>query len=296
MGLAPTMGEWAQLVSRSGSPVSFPRRRERIRGGDTVGGGPMRESIVNEKHGRFFLPGHEDLVDAAHVSELFFVEKMRRARQAARYLRHLGGIRFAAICNHLAQGQADAQSDIDFFIVTRAGTMWQTRGWASLPFALFGLRPRPQKKEGVFSPLCFSYFVDDRHLSFAPRVLEGDDPGARAWFLSFLPLIDDGVGAELWKANQSWISQHAWAQPWALHPSWGRRPSRFQIPAWSFLDPLARALEMSVLSPLLRARMNKPQDTSVLIDNHQFKTHLHDTREEVKKRYQALCDQYEVDD
>jgi hypothetical protein len=235
-----------------------------------------------ESRGRVVLTDRESLIAEHELRERLFARKLRRARCVTAWLRRIAGVRFVALCNTTALANASDEGDLDFFIVTRTGSLWQTRGWAALPFKLLRLRPGGKAKD----PVCFSFFVDETTLDLSFLTLEGDDPYFRHWFLSLLPLYDDGVGERLWEANAKIRERHPQAVRWLSVAS--RNAFRVaKIPTPAMLDRLAQFLQMKTLPKAIRQRMNL--DTSVVIRANVLKSHVDDGRTRFRERYEATC-------
>ena len=49
-------------------------------------------------------------------------------------------IQMIALCNSRAMGEADANSDIDLFIITKKGNLWTARFIATVITSIFSLR------------------------------------------------------------------------------------------------------------------------------------------------------------
>jgi hypothetical protein len=249
------------------------------------------ESPIKLHRGRLVFEGREDLVAEHELRERLFPRKIRAARKAARWLARLGGVRFVALCNTTALAHARDGGDLDFFVVTKSGVLTQTRGWSALRFALAGRRPGSRASER--DAVCLSFFVDDHSLDLSPLMLAGDDPYFRLWFLSLLPLVDDGVSSELWKANASIRARHPEARPWIMHPRPAVPIPRIRIPAIKALEPLAYSVQDRAMSPSLRALKNT--DTRVVINPHIHKFHAEDGREEFRRLAAETCKRYGVD-
>ena len=72
--------------------------------------------------------------------------KRREARRAAKLLIHLDGVRFIALANTTALGHSRDGGDLDFFVVTKAGTIWTTRLLSAGPLRLLGKLPTNDEK------------------------------------------------------------------------------------------------------------------------------------------------------
>lgn len=251
--------------------------------------GPV-ESPMKLVRGRVVLEGEDSMVAEHEARRLFLPRKLRKARRVTRWLARLSGVRFVALCNTTALGHARDEGDLDFFIVTRSGSVWQTRLFATLPFKLFGGRPKSDASER--DAVCLSYFVDDAALDLAPHMLDGDDPYFRHWFLSLLPLYDDGVSADLWKANTSIRSHHPGAVPWIPNADLRISSSTLRIPHFLWLERFAMWLQGKTFSGAIRQIMNK--DTRVIVNDHVLKFHVDDGREKFRQMYRDICTKYGI--
>ena len=249
--------------------------------------GPV-EVPMRELRGRVIFDGREELIAEHERREALFPRKVRRARQVARFLAGLSGVRFVALCNTTALANARDEGDLDFFVVTRKGTVMQTRGWSTLRFVF----SRPGTHASDRDAACLSYFVDDSALDLSSHMLPADDPYFRTWFLALLPLFDDGISTQLWKANASILAHHPNARPWIVsedlrvHRPWWRWPT---LP---FLDPLAALVHELLISPTLKKMRN--QDTRVIVNEHVLKFHADDGREHFRDLARETSKKYGV--
>lgn len=236
--------------------------------------------IVHEL-GRYALTSQRHCIEMHARRDVWIPRKWRRIELIARWLRRLAGVRFVAVCNTTANRAAADESDIDVFIVTRASALWQTRGLASLPFSLLGMRPTPQCERDA---VCLSFFVDDTALDLQKLAITDDDPYLRHWFLSLLPIVDDGVGEALWKA-QTWVrGRHPLAIRPVLPPSCCHQ-ARLRLPAYAAADALARRTQERVMPTAL----TRDGGAGVVITDHIAKFHTQDARLRIRTDYEALC-------
>lgn len=246
------------------------------------------EAPLVETRGRITFVGRESLVAEHERRARLFPRKLRHARAAAKWLARLSGVRFVAVTQTTALANARDEGDLDFFVITKTGVLTQTRGWASLRFALTGRRPGSAAAER--DAVCLSFFVDDSALDLSSLMLPGDDPYFRLWFLSLLPLVDDGVSADLWKANAAITSRHPHARPWIMHPTIQVASSKYQIPSFPSLERFVMRLQSRAMSPALKEMMNK--DTRVVITPHVLKFHAEDGRERFRSMAAETCKKY----
>lgn len=240
--------------------------------------------------GRVVFHGREALVKEHEEREALFPRKIRRARQVARFLSCLPGVRFVAVTQTTALAHASDEGDLDMFVIVRHGSLTLARALATTWYALTGARPggRRSKRDAV----CLSFFVDDSSLDLSPLMLSGDDPYFRYWFLSMLPLYDDGVSVDLWEANHAIRSHHPQARRWIMNPNLQVKRPWISMPRFVWLDGYARWLQDLSMSNGLRALANK--DTRVVITPHILKFHVDDGRERIREAYRETCRRYGV--
>lgn len=247
------------------------------------------QGTVVEVGGRVSLANFADAITEGKKSEDYFPRKLRRARQATAYLRRIPGVRAVCLCNTVALGQSKDEGDLDFFVITQAGTIWRTRFFSALPFKLFGLRPGKK----VVDPVCLSFFVSDAALDLSGLSLAGDDPYFRHWFLSLLPLYDDGVLSDLWKANAALLARHPLAKAWIAldHPC---APSLAESRTNNAVtvktarpEKFWRSLQERAFPPEIKSLANS--DTRVVVTDDVLKFHVTDQRAKFRERYGGIC-------
>lgn len=276
---APTLAEWIQTLEIENGVAT---RLELIQEIQML----QERGEVKNLFGRFCLPGDDALIHDIRDQEQWMPRKRRAALRVAKWLAHIASVRFVALCNSTALGHARDEGDLDFFVITRAGTVMLTRGIAALPFKLFGQRPGNAHAR---DPVCLSYFVTDGALDVSSHMLLPDDPYFRYWFLSLLPLYDDGISDALWNANRVITRRHAFAERWITPPDFHVATPAVRFPVPRFMESHAARLQTSKLPPPIRDRMNR--DTHVMVTPHVLKFHVDDGREDYRKIYEERCGQ-----
>ncbi len=252
----------------------------------------VHEGVIVSLRGRVIFPDQQALIIEHERREIWFPRKIRRTRSVARWLARLQGVRFVALCNTTALAHARDVADLDFFIVTHAGTLWQTRGLAALPYKLLGQRPRGVEEEER-DAVCLSFFVDDAALDLSSLQLAPDDPYLRHWFLSLLPLVDDGVGECLWRMNQFMTQRHPLAARWQVHPELAIGLPLFRVPSLPVFESFAHRVQKRVLPAVITNQANRT--TEVVVTDHVLKLHATDNRERFREVYYAICKQHGID-
>jgi hypothetical protein len=277
---APTVVEWIAAWD-AGSSFSSSDRDEVA----TAVRALQQDGAVTVTRGRVTLPDTTGLVAEHERREVFFARKLRRARLVARYLSRLAGVRFVALCNTTALAHAADESDLDFFIITRSGAVWQTRLFATVPFKFLGLRPAGGQSER--DAVCLSFFIDESALDLSALAITADDPYLRHWFLSLFPLYDDGIGERLWDANAVLRSRHPFAPRWQTQPKLLTKQPFVRWPVLSSLERFTRPLQTKAFPHAVKQRMN--QATDVVVNDHVLKFHVDDARDSFRSRYVERC-------
>lgn len=246
--------------------------------------------VVRCERGRYAFPGEETLFSRHAERERWFPRKWRRAKSVAKLLSWLPGVRFVAVCNTMAWMDASDTADIDFFVLTHTGYIWQTRGICILPARLLGARP--SERRGERDALCFSFFVDDTALDLSGLQLS-DDPYFRYWVLSLLVCVDDGIGERFWSANEAIRQRHLFAPRW-ISMDGGEKESVQEPSVFArWIERMMRWGQERFLPHSLREVMNK--DTRVVVNDHVLKFHSEDGRALYREKYYELCKKHGIE-
>lgn len=276
---APTRAEWIATLDAGGGGT-VPRADVILEISALVGSG-----AVLCHAGRHAFPSDGPaFVERIRGNEPWAARKYRAARNAARWLARFGSVRFVALCNTAALGHARDDGDVDFFVVTRRNVVSATRVLSALLFEILGRRPAPGRGRDA---VCLSYFVTEDGLDLSPHMLEPDDPYFRHWFLSFVPLYDDGAGRALWDANKRITSRHPFCRQWIVPPDLRVGFPRSRIPVPNAFESMAARLQIKAFPDAIRRLMNA--DTRVVVGPTALKFHVDDRRNDHRKRYAAFC-------
>jgi len=216
--------------------------------------------------------------------------KRRRAYRVASYLSYLPGVRFVALANTTALGNARDGGDLDFFVVVKAGSIWRTRLLSAGLFKLAGLLPRGDE---VPDAVCLSYFITDDALDISSQALPGGDPYFRHWFLQLVPLVDDGVGEWLWKMNATLRARHPFARRWSIPPDFKVHIPRFRLWTPRLCESLSKKFQLRWFPDAIKHRMN--QDTTVIVTDKALKFHVDDGRGTYRQRHAEICRTFGVE-
>lgn len=206
--------------------------------------------------------------------------KLRHARHAAKWILRSAGVRYIALVNTTALGQARDEGDLDFFVIVKHGTIWSTRLLSGFPYRIAG---KLSGKNAVPDAVCLSYFISDESLDLSSHLLMPDDPYYRYWFCSMLPLYDDGISEELWKQNSAIHQRHPFATHWEIAPDLAVKAPLIRYAPLKFMESIARGFQMGWFPNQITDRMNR--DTSVMVSDSVLKFHIDDGREGYRQKY-----------
>jgi hypothetical protein len=108
-------------------------------------------------------------------------------------------VRMVALCNAVAMGTADENSDIDLFFIVKKGRIFLARTIATLFFHMLGIRRHDNKVKGRF---CLTFFVTEDNLNLDKiKIRDGDDIYLKYWILTLQPLSGGDVYIKFMQAN-----------------------------------------------------------------------------------------------
>lgn len=281
MGYPPSFVEW--VAAAEVTPGTPQRDVERV--AENI----IQSGRVIEYRGRAVLRGYESSIAEHEARRALFHGKLRKAKNVTRMLARLGGVRFVALCNTTALAHARADSDLDFFVIVKSGSIWQTRLLSALPYKI--LRRRPGEARAAEDAVCLSFFLDETSLDLEGLQIAKDgrvsDPYLRYWFLSLLPLFDDGISERLWKENRWVTDRHGLAPKWITHPDLRIEKPFPRIPTGAAIERAAKRFQTKSFPEAIRKAANKTSD--VVIHDRMLKFHTKDRREEFRDAYERIC-------
>ena len=253
-------------------------------------------SKIEAKNGFFFLSGKKKIVEDGSRRQIWNDKKIARARWAAKTLSAVPFIRLIAVCNTLSFGVASQESDVDFFIVARAGRLWTARFFSVLILSLFGLRRHGKK---IANRVCLSFFLADDSLNLESVAIKSPpDIYLVYWIAQLVPLVNRNQTLEkFWQAN-SWVKQYL--------PNFhfeNQLPDYHQIKTCPVLEAcrkfceylrggylgdvketFLRFVQLRKMSKNLKSRQSEG-GTAVVINDKMLKFHEEDRREYYKNKW-----------
>jgi predicted nucleotidyltransferase len=136
-----------------------------------------------------------------HTDQLEIKERWNKVKKYYRLLSSLPFVEEVSVINSVAMGNADAESDIDFFVITKPRRLYFVRTMVIVLFRLLGVyKTRTQ----INKRFCFGFYMTSDKLSIRDLPLQGDDPYMAFWLGTMIPIRGAKVYERFIKENR-WI-------------------------------------------------------------------------------------------
>jgi len=256
---------------------------------------------VENRDGFYFLVGRDENVAIRQARVKILEQKMKIAVRGIKKIAWLPFVRAVFVCNTLAMGVAEENSDIDVFIIVKKKRIFLARILATLSLSLFGLR-RTKKK--VNNRICLSFYVSDDNLNLEKISLK-NDVYLVYWLNSLIPVYDpEKLHESIIRANR-WVEKYLLngLQSYIVSRQWraesgrvGRFFKNFLETVWSgkygdLIEAQAKGAQLAKMKMNLNSVKDQP-DTRVIVSDGILKFHENDRREEYKKLWLEKCEKY----
>jgi hypothetical protein len=232
------------------------------------------DGVLQEAGGYVFASGREGIMPLRNANYRHSARKWRRARRWSKFFAAIPGVELVGIGNTLSFHNAKDGSDIDFFVVCQAGTIWRTRFFCALLPLVLGLRP--QKKTNR-DKLCLSFFVAGGAPDMSPYFLPTDeDIYFGYWLRQMVPLAGQAEAAIKFAESNYLVSRGELGNsPWYLRLlGWiGRLQGDF-----------LKKNQLSYFPERIMEAAAK-NDGSVVISDSALKLHIDDRRQNILARW-----------
>jgi predicted nucleotidyltransferase len=246
----------------------------------------VRSGSVVSQNGLYALKSWDEARYDANQEEID-----KRWQRVERYRRILSLIPFVesmAVINSMAMGNADSESDIDFFVITKPKRLYFVRTLVILLFKLLGVYKTRDKMNQQF---CFGFYLASDRLGLDWLVLPGEDPYLVYWMATILPLFGQ-------KIYEHFIKENKWL--YSSFPNFRTQQRLGQLKSQKFFRRFKRLLEMIlwlpaiILEPLLRwvhirhtyrLPENSWPTSSTVANRWVVKLHALDPRKDLRKKY-----------
>ncbi|MBI5037657.1 MAG: hypothetical protein HZC01_03065 [Candidatus Kerfeldbacteria bacterium] len=234
---------------------------------------------IAEQWGFYALPGRAEIVETRMDRYRLAERKYFRVQRLVRLLRFVPFVRMIGVCNTLAYSNSRREADIDLFVITSPGRIWQARFWLAGFLKFFRLRP---SQVHTTDTLCASFYTDRQHLNLESLALP-EDIYLAYWIAQVTPIYDEGVYTHFMEQNR-WVRLYLPnLQSKVLTPR--RRVRAFWVLhrlieaiAWCIPERVFKNYQLKVMPERLRSLAN--QDTRVVVDDTMLKFHDTDRRQQ----------------
>lgn len=212
---------------------------------------------------------------------------LKSAKAWSKALALFPGVEAIAVCNTVAFGHAGEDSDIDFFILTKPGWLWQTRFFLTAFLHLLGKRPKPGNEYGT---ICLSFFLQADRLDLRSVALK-EDIYLDYWIRTLTPLYDPCCLVDrLKEENRGLCRAHVLPEKQAVPAS--RWHGAIKALGHWLLKPFHRLMEQKTKSwqqkrfpETIQTALQKG-GTEVVVNDIMLKFHTNDRRLMYKHAYE----------
>jgi hypothetical protein len=252
------------------------------------------KKYVENKNGFYFFSGRSGIIKIRLNRYRLAEKKFRLARQAIWWLSWLPFIKTTCICNNLGYNNSDGKSDIDVFIIVKAGHLWQSRLLITLLLGGLGFWRHGQK---VIDRICLSFYLSDQNLDLESIAINQEDIYLVYWLAVLAPVYQPGNYLNFLKAN-IWLKEKLanfypviLAGRRVIDDFWLKSKMRnfFEFILTGYLgrvlEKFAKLIQLKKMAGNNSSAVNQPEH-KVIVNDRMLKFHENDRRQEYFKRWQ----------
>lgn len=253
---------------------------------------------ITSTDGFYHRVGRQDTINCRQQQVRFIEKKIRIAKRAAKILRYIPFTKAMFVCNTVAGGYTNKDSDIDVFIIIKEKHLWFTRLLITMVLSLFRLR---RTKTTIANKICLSFYITDHNLNLQ-TVAHEQDIYMMYWISQLIPIYDpDNIREDIFKKN-TWAFNHIphAKQPYTLisryrveHTKLSKTIKTIGEKIWGggygqFIEQQAKQLQQTRM--ILNKHSAQHQDnTNVVVNDHMLKFHENDRRLQYKQQWETAC-------
>lgn len=225
-------------------------------------------------------------------NQLEIGKRWERVERYRKLLALLPFVETIAVINSMAMGNADSESDIDFFVIVKPKRLYFVRTLVILLFKLFGVY---KTRENINQQFCFGFYLSSERMRLDDwLLLPGEDPYLSYWVATILPLFGQRTYERFLKENK-WIYScfpnfRSGERLGKLRESQGlKRVKRlFEIVAYipaAVLEPVLRLIHVR---HTYRLPENSWPTSSTVANEWIVKLHALDPRKDLRRKYYEI--------
>ena len=252
----------------------------------------LRKKISNIE-GFYYLKGRRSIIYLRKQNNNLAEYKFSKTINLIKIYKFIPFVRMIAVCNSLAISNANENSDIDLFIISKKNKIWLARFFTIILVKFFDLRPKENNNEDTF---CLSFFIDEDHLNIKNTMFSQNDIYFPHWIQQLIPIYNPDYLYEKFMKVNEWYKEYL---PNGYNNSFVNEVketyfSRFistifyhiicSIPILSYhLYGLLRKMQILIIDHNLKSLVNL--NTKVIVNNQMLKFHDNDRREIFYKKW-----------
>lgn len=235
-------------------------------------------SSLNQKNGFYFLRNREEIIITRQKRHNYSVRKIKIAQRFSRLFVFLPFIRVIAVANSIGQHNLRDESDIDFFIITKARRVWLTRFYCAALTKLLNRRPTEKKKK---DKICLSFYISTDHLDLIDLKLPDGDPYFEYWQRSLVLLYNKNRTYENFLAANNLFNSGNNKLEENEHFLTG---SKKESPILNYLENFFKKYQLKIMPPALRPANSL--SSGVVTSENVIKLYAPDRRQEYLTKYE----------
>jgi hypothetical protein len=229
--------------------------------------------------GFYFLPGRFEIVAKRKKRYLITEQKIKNNLKYIKLLSRIKAIKTIFICNTVAYHNAQEDSDLDLFIITRKNRIWSTRLLTTLLMKIFNKRPTKTDQK---DKICLSFFITEDNLSLENIAIK-NDVYLYYWISQLLPIYDpENLHKEFWQGN-NWLKKYLPnADLKITNTRWQVKDALLKFP--TLPEYLARKIQLKKMPNHLK-KLSQENNTNVIINDKILKFHDQDKRVKIREQF-----------
>ncbi|HTL39283.1 MAG TPA: hypothetical protein VL306_00510 [Methylomirabilota bacterium] len=228
------------------------------------------------------------------ANQLELIKKWEKIDRYFNWLAVLPFVRNISVINSLSLGTSDADSDIDFFVITKPNRLYFVRSLIIVLFRSLGVYKTRQKIKDRF---CFGFYTTTDNLEFESLKLKPEDPYFDFWLANMRPVVGSQAYWQLMQKNP-WLTQaFPNFEPTQRFAS-AKKPS-FIVLSIKYILEVLLWLPVSLAEPFFRRihinhtfklAENRGLTSTTIANSSMLKLHGYDVRAEIAERFKRIIE------
>ena len=228
--------------------------------------------------GFYFLPNRREIVQTRKQRYLITQEKIKRHLKYIKLISRIPTVQAIFICNTLSYLNAQTDSDIDLFIITKNNKIWSTRLSAALLMKILNKRPTKTDQK---NKICLSFFITEDNLNLEKLAIQ-NDIYFYYWISQLLPIYDPTNLQSKFSQENSWLKGHLPNfSPKVTNTRWTINKSFLKFP--TVTEFIARKIQLKKMPKHLH-KLSQEDNTNVIINDRVLKFHDQDKRVQIREQ------------